>query len=125
MSWTLALALAASLLEQGRLKPAEPLACSRDQLTSFTGRVTFYRRTPVELRLTLATDEATVEKFKLRFKRGDDAARWFLFAASKFEPQHWSEIERAPGQLKAGARATVWVCEGGAQPVIDWEAPRR
>lgn len=125
MKLALSALLAISAFGQGRLAaPAAP-ACSRDHLTSFTGVVSGYRRTPTELRLTVKTDEATTEKIVLKYQRDEDVARWFLFGRERFEEKHWREIERAPGRLKAGARATVWVCDDGSQPVVDWEPPRR
>ncbi len=125
MRLALGLLLAAALYGQGRLAPPAAPGCSRDHLTSFTGVVSSYSRTPTQLRLTVKTDDDTVEKFVLKYRPGEDAARWFLFGRERFEPRHWREIERAPGRLKAGARATVWVCDDGAQPVVDWEPPRR
>jgi len=125
MRGLIAIVLGMTLFGQARLRPPSTLPCSRDHLTSFTGVVSNYSRGPDQLRLTVKTDESTTEKFTLRYKRGQDVAQWFLFARERFEANHWAEIEKAPGQLKPGARATVWVCEGGAQPVVDWEAPRR
>lgn len=118
-------ALTASLLGQGRLRPPPGLPCTRDGLTSFTGVVTAYRRGPAELRLTVKTDDGTAEKFTWRWKKGEDAERWMLFAGERFTSARWREIEKAPGVLKPGARVTVWVCQGGAQPVLDWQAPRQ
>lgn len=117
--------LAAALCGQGRLAPPASPGCSRDHLTAYTGVVSSYSRGATALRLTIRTDESTVEKVVLQYRRGEDVARWFLYGRERFERRHWQEIERAPGRLKAGARATVWVCDNGSQPVVDWEPPRR
>ena len=107
MKLALGILLAAAAFGQGRLAPPAAPGCSRDHLTSFTGVVSDYSRSATRLRFTMHTDESTVEKFALKYKQGEDVARWFLYGRERFESKHWQEIERAPGRLKAGARATV------------------
>jgi hypothetical protein len=105
---------------QGRLRPPELLACPADHLTSFTGVVTAYSRGAELLRLMLTTDEGTTEEFTLRYRAGQDPARWFLYGGGPFKAARWKDIERSPGHLRVRTRATVWICDDGTQPILDW-----
>lgn len=108
-----------------RLAPPESLKCSRDHLTSFTGKVTAYQRRPGRVFLRLRTDEETTESFTLRFSPKDDPAKWFLLKREPFTQRDWTLIESRPSQLRPGMRATVWVCDDGSKPVVDWQPPEK
>lgn len=107
----------------GRLRPPRTIECPRDKLTSFTGRVASYSRTDERINIVIHTDSETTEKFTLRYSKGADPAQWFLMKAEPFKPDDWKVIESAKGRLRPGIRATIWVCEGGANPVVDWQTP--
>jgi len=102
--------------QRGRYRPPEGIPCSRDQLTSFTGKVTAYSRSSQRIRLTIYTDWDTSESFVLRtpFR--------LLFKGQPFREADWKKIEEKEGRLRPGVRATVWACETGER-VLDWETP--
>jgi hypothetical protein len=108
---------------EGRLRPP-PLACDINQTTSWTGRVTGYRRDAKGLWFRIATDEDTVEEATLAGRTQADWAKQFLLRRTTFNAGDWSRIERKPGVLIEGMRATAWICEDGkTPPVIDWQPP--
>jgi hypothetical protein len=109
----------------GRIRPPDSLMCPRDDLTSFTGRVLSYTRTSQRLSIRVRTDEQTTERFTLRYNGKQSPALWFLLRAEPFKIEDWKLIEARQGRLRPGMRATVWVCNNGAQPVIDWQPPER
>jgi hypothetical protein len=106
-----------------RLAPPSALKCPRDHLTSFTGKVIAYQRTRARIMLRVRTDEATTESFTLKLAQNDDPAKWFLLRGEGFKPADWKSIEIARGRLRKSMRATVWVCDDGSKPVIDWRPP--
>jgi len=107
--------------EGRRIAPPPGVTCDLNRLTSFTGRVTYYRRTSTAISLRMRTDEETSERFTLRFRAADGATKQFLLMGEPFKAADWKLIESRRGRLRAGMRATVWVCEGGATPtVVDW-----
>jgi hypothetical protein len=99
------------------------LNCDRNQLTSFTGVVTGWMRNDAEARLRMNTDAETRESFTLRFEKGTPPEKWFLLGGQVFRPEDWVKVEAAPGRLRPGVGATVWVCEGSVNPTIDWRLP--
>lgn len=102
--------------QRGRLMPPAALHCDRNDLTSYTGTVSHYSRSDEFIRLTLATDADTTEKFALRYS---DTA--MLIDGVPFTQADWGRIEAATGELRAGVRLTVWVCRDGKTPaVLDW-----
>jgi hypothetical protein len=103
-----------------RIAPPAALKCSRDHLTSFTGRILAYRRTPARLFLRVRTDEATTESFTIKLSKDEKAETYFLLRGEAFTQNDWQAIESSTGRLKQGMRATVWVCDDGSKPVIDW-----
>lgn len=109
----------------GRIRPPASLNCSRNDLTSFTGRVLSYSRSKNRVYVRLRTDEQTTEAFTLNFARREDATRWFLLRAEPFKADDWNLIEVRRGRLRSGMRATVWVCSNSRKPVIDWQPPER
>jgi hypothetical protein len=110
------LSLSAVAAGQPRYMPPAGVGCSRDRLTSFTGRVTAYSRSAARIRLTLHTDENTVERFVLK------APFKLLFQGEPFRESDWARIETRPGRLRPGVRATMWVCEDGGR-MLDWQTP--
>jgi hypothetical protein len=109
----------------GRIRPPDALNCSRNDLTSFTGRVLSYSRSNSRLFIRVRTDEQTTENFTLNYRQKDGPARWFLLRAEPFKAGDWKLIETRRGRLRSGMRATVWVCQTNPKPVIDWQPPER
>lgn len=107
-----------------RLRPPGQVTCPPDRLTAYVGRVVAYARMPERLSMEIETDWESREKVDLRYAKGDDVARWFLFRGEPFRPEHWPHIEEKPGRLRKDVRAAAWVCEGGGNPVIDWQPPQ-
>jgi hypothetical protein len=68
----------------------------------------------------MRTDEATTESFTLRFGKTEDAAKWFLLMAEPFKQSDWALIESRRYHLRPRMRATVWVCDDGSTPIVDW-----
>jgi hypothetical protein len=108
----------------GRLRPPDNIPCSRDHLTSFTGALTSYSRDAAQTTFAMRTDEQTSERFVVRHGQAKDPARWFLLWGNPFGAGDWKVIEEAAGRLRRNMRATVWVCEGGDNPIVDWQPPR-
>jgi hypothetical protein len=106
---------------QGRLRPPEFVTCDRNRLTSFTGRVVSLARASDTTTLRMETDESTKERFTLRHP-GSDATAWFYLGGVPFTTADWTALLPA-GRLRAGARATVWVCADEPNPRVDWEPP--
>lgn len=108
-----------------RLMPPEGVRCDPNHLTSFTGKILSYRRRPGRVSLTVRTDEETTESFTLRFRKNADAARRFLIMGEPFKQSDWARIERRRYQLRPRMRATVWVCDDGSNPIVDWRPGER
>jgi hypothetical protein len=106
----------------GRLRPPEYVTCERNRLTSFTGRVVALDRGRDRTTLRMETDEATRESLTIRHPGGDARAS-FRMAGEPFAEADWAAILPA-GRLRAGIRATAWVCADEANPKIDWERPQ-
>lgn len=119
----LASLLDAQARQPGRYAPPAAVECARDHLTSYTGRVTAWSRTPDETRLVIDTDWDTRETVTLQHRGDGDARRFFLLDARPFTDADWARIERAAGVLHDGMRATAWVCDAGRQPIVDWQPP--
>lgn len=117
--------LASSAAAQRRIMPPESITCDPNHLTSFTGRILSYQRRPGRVSLRMRTDEATTESFTLRFRRTENAAKWFLKNGEPFEQSDWSLIERSRNRLRPNMRATVWVCDDGSTPIVDWRPGER
>jgi hypothetical protein len=109
-----------SIQAQGRIRPPDSIRCDPNHLTSFTGRILSYQRRPGSVSIRMRTDEATTESFQLKFRRAEDAARWFLLRGEEFKQSDWTFIERSRYRLRQGMRATVWVCDDGTTPIVDW-----
>ncbi|MFC1696620.1 hypothetical protein ACFL1C_10990 [Pseudomonadota bacterium] len=109
----------------GRLAPPPAITCDRNQLTSWTGEVTGYRRQENQTWLEISTDEDTVEHTTIDHAGQPDAsARYLLWGEAFLEP-NWSDIEQSSGKLIDGIRATAWIClDGATAPIVDWQ-PRQ
>ncbi len=108
-----------------RLAPPSSLKCSRDHLTSFTGRILAYERGSSRIFIRVRTDEETTESFTLKLAKAEEAASHFLMRGETFKQGDWKLIEASPGKLHQPMRATIWVCDDGSTPVIDWRPPER
>jgi hypothetical protein len=104
-----------------RPRPSPSLKCSRDHLTVFQGRILEYKRSPQEITLRVRTDEETTESFSLKWAASEKAETWFLLRGEGFKEADWKRIESAPGKLHDGTRISVWVCDDGSKPVLDWQ----
>lgn len=105
-----------------RIAPPAAITCERNQLTSWTGSVTGYRRTQDCTWLEISTDADTVEQTTVPHGGSTDASSRFLLWGEPFGPSGWAAIESSPGQLKDGMRATAWIClDGITGPVVDWQ----
>lgn len=102
--------------QRGRYMPPETVGCDRNNLTSYTGEVTRYSRDAAGLRITLKTDDDTVEN--VRFEPRDK----ILLNGEVMAESDWKKVEDRAGKLKAGMRAIAWICQGG-RPVLDWRPP--
>lgn len=102
---------------QGRYAPPPDVGCDRNDLTVHVGEVTRYARKDGRIRLTLKTDEDTVESVSL--EPGDK----ILLDGQLMKEEDWKKVEAREGQLKRGMRAAIWICRGG-RPVLDWRPPR-
>ena len=108
---------------EGRTRPPEAFTCRPDDLTSYTGRVTDYRRESGRTRIRIRTDWDTDEKVTIRHPGNDDPSPWFRFRGQMFADSDWSQVEVRHGKLHPGIRATAWVCRDG-RTIVDWEVPR-
>jgi hypothetical protein len=109
-----------------RLAPPPTITCNRNQLTSWTGVITGYRRESDRTWLEISTDEKTVERTTLGHEGQANASSRYLLWNKPFLTKDWAVIEQSPGVLKNGMRATVWVCEDGkTPPIVDWQPPRK
>jgi len=106
-----------------RLRPPEAVTCPRNDLTAFTGVVTYYRRSAGRVVMKMRTDENTSEHFVIRYK-GEDPGKIFLLRAETFKSEDLKQVESAKGVLQKGMRATVWVCKDGTK-IIDWQPPEK
>jgi len=121
----LALSLCGAFGEEPRQRPPRAISCERNDLTSYSGKVTSYSRTDARLQIRIRTDWDTDESFTILVAKGEDPAKKFLLRSAAFEAGDWKRIESAKGQLRPGMRATVWECKTGGVSVltIDWEPP--
>jgi hypothetical protein len=114
-----AAALAADAASQPRIAPPQGVECPRDRLTAYVGTVTRLARERDRTTLDIRTDWDTSERVIIAHP-AEGPERWFLLRAKPFGAEGWKAIESAPGQLRPGIRASAWVCEGGTNPIVDW-----
>src|SRR4051812_4341380 len=70
--------------ESSRQRPLESFACSRDNLTTYTGVVTDYRRANGETTLRIRTDWDTTEQVTLKHPGTDDPSAFFHIEGRPF-----------------------------------------
>lgn len=108
----------------GRIAPPASISCDRNQLTSWTGKVSGYRRQEKTTWLEISTDERTFEHTTIEHAGAADALTHYLLWGEQFRQADWQVIESSPGKLINGMRATAWICsDGKTPPVIDWQPP--
>lgn len=123
--------LAASFAQQaspatssgGRLRAPETFSCDRNHLTSFTGKVIGYHRSRTGLRIRVATDENTFEKFSLTGTRGA-LEKQFRFNGEEFTAADWKKVEMSASRTQPKLRVTVWQCEKPKALMVDWKSAR-
>lgn len=103
-----------------RARPPASLSCSRDHLTSFQGRVLRFTRGAQTMTLRVRTDEETTEDVVLQWLPAERPEMWMLLRGEPFTTGDWKQVETASGTLRADTRVIVWVCGGGAKPIVDW-----
>ncbi len=112
-------AAAASDARGGRLRPPDAVKCDRNQLTSFAGKVTSYRRQKDKTILVMHTSADTVETITVRHSGKADPRRSYLLDNRPFTAADWKRIERRKGVLRPNMSAVAWVCTNGAT-IVDW-----
>ena len=111
--------------DSGRLRPSPQLACDRNNLTSYSGLVTGYRRDKDSTWIEISTDEDTVEPVTVPHDGQKDASSHYWLWGAPFTAADSAQIEKSPGLLIDSIRAVAWVCEDGkTPPVIDWQPKR-
>lgn len=107
-----------------RLAAPPSSACDRNQLTSWFGAVSGYRRERETVWLEVSTDYDTVEQINLGYGDQVAAPAQFQLRGQAFTESGWAMIESSPGVLKEGMRVVVWICEDGeTPPLVDWQPP--
>jgi hypothetical protein len=102
------------------MRPPAQVSCGHGALTSYFGHVVAYRRSARQAWLRIATDYGTTEDVTVPLASATDTSH-FLMHGQPFGTRHWASIESKPGVLRAGTRATAWVCsESKSVPVVDW-----
>lgn len=124
---SLSLSVCAAQPEQGRagrqhrIAPPTGLVCNRDQLTSFNGEVTRYRRDAKSISITIHTDWNTAESLAIRYASPERSLKNLMLNGRVFTQDDWQEIETKTGVLRHGMRAIAWVCFNDDDlSVIDW-----
>lgn len=108
-----------------RLAPPSEAGCNRNQLTSWFGVVSGYRREAEQTWLEISTDYDTVEQVTIAPAGPTGFLTHYLLWGEPFTENDWAVIETSPGVLNPGMRAIVWVCDDGiTAPLVDWQPPR-
>ena len=109
--------------DRGRIMPPPQLKCDRNDLTSYDGRITAYRRRKGSTFLRIRTNFDTTEEVTIRHPGTDDPSKFYLLNGDAFMRSDWRRIEKRTRVLRPGMRANVWVCRGNPsiQPVVDWQ----
>ena len=109
----------------GRMRAPAAITCDRNQLTSYSGRVSGYRPGTSRTWLQISTDEDTLEALNIEHAGQPDASARYLLRGEAFPAAGLSSIESRPGKLIVGMRAVAWVClDGKTAPLIDWQPPQ-
>ncbi len=107
-----------------RIRPPSAIQCPADRLTAFSGVVHHLSREIGQTTLRMHTDDGTSEIFTLYHPQSEDASPWFLLKGEPFTVADWKRIEAARNKLRPNMRATVWMCNDGAKPIVDWRPPQ-
>lgn len=102
----------------GRLRPPDAVKCDPNNLTSFAGKVTSYRRGKDATVLVMHTSADTVETIKVAHS-GKDPRHSYLLEAQPFTAADWKKIESRKGVLLPNMSAVAWVCGNGVT-IVDW-----
>jgi rhodanese-related sulfurtransferase len=102
----------------GRLRPPDAVKCNPNDLTSFAGKVTSYRRGKDATVLVMHTSADTVETIKVGHA-GKDPRHSYLLEAQPFTAADWKKIESKKGVLLPNMSAVAWVCSNGVT-IVDW-----
>ncbi len=103
-----------------RLAPPSGLPCSRDQLTSYTGKILRYTRKSSQIFLQVRTDEATTERFQISISKGKGYLDLYLLNGAAITKTELEKIERKLTKKTNDVRVTVWECRNSAHRIIDW-----
>ena len=109
----------ASRSRGGRLAPPAGVTCDRNELTSYAGKVTSYKREKGKTLLVMRTSADTTERITVAHKGFDDASRFYLIDGNAFTSRDWTRIEASKGKLRDKMSAIAWVCKNGTT-FIDW-----
>jgi rhodanese-related sulfurtransferase len=102
----------------GRLRPPDAVKCNPNDLTSFAGKVTSYRRGKDATVLVMHTSADTVETIRVTHA-GKDPRYSYLLEAQPFKAADWKKIESKKGVLLPNMSAVAWVCSNGVT-IVDW-----
>jgi rhodanese-related sulfurtransferase len=109
---------------RGRMMPPELVTCDRNQLTSFAGVVSSYKRKGGTTTIVIRTDDDTVETIRLKGSKRSALQPLFLIEAAKFAAADWPRIESREGVLRPGVRAVAWVCSAPpGRTWVNWQPP--
>ena len=90
--WSVQLHLSGFAAESAqRIRPPEKITCSRDHLTSYTGKVLSMKRQTGSTRIRMRTDEETSEQFTLR-DATDNPSEYFFGVGRKLQGSNWKQI---------------------------------
>jgi rhodanese-related sulfurtransferase len=103
----------------GRLRPPAAVSCDRNELTSYAGKVTHYKRLKDRTTFVMNTSADTVETISIRHSGSDDPSRFYLIGGTPFTASDWSRIESKKGVLRPDMSAVAWVCRDGVT-IVDW-----
>jgi rhodanese-related sulfurtransferase len=110
---------AAPAASGGRLRPPAAVSCDPNELTSYAGKVTHYKRVKDKTTLVMNTSADTVETVSIRHTGTDDPSRFYLIDGTPFTRSDWSRIETKKGVLRPDMSAVAWVCSNGVT-IVDW-----
>jgi hypothetical protein len=96
--------------------------CPRDHVTLYNGKVLSMVRSPRRTVIRIRTDFDTTEQVQIRYAKEEELNKWFRLDGEPFKTADWSRIESKKGHLKKGVRANIWVCDDGANPLVDWQS---
>lgn len=102
-----------------RLAPPAAIACERNRLTSYSGRVTAVRRGTEGDTVTIETDWGSVESFTVAVAGQPEPA--YLLGGKPMRAEDWPAVLNDAGEPQPDLGAIAWVC--GDPPeytVIDW-----